>query len=240
VKKPIVILLAFVLLLPLISLAWIGLSEAGLQWCYQQLQTRVPGKLSLNNLQGRLFGNIDFSELDYQNGELQVRSDFIRLDWQAVNLLFGHVDIDALAIKNLFIQLPAKQANSSLTQPGFTVPDIPLPIQIGMQQLDIDGLLIQQGEQQYPLKQVKASVVSRLLQLEIETLNIEAEQYHFNLRGKVELAPLLIGRADCRLAICCAVWAHCRATSMQSMSSRSSNSRVGSVSKEFSRMYLGH
>jgi translocation and assembly module TamB len=190
VKKRIAVILAFVLLLPLASVGWIGLSEAGLQWIYQQLQDRVPGKLVMKELQGRLFSHIEFSDLDYRSGELQVRSDHTRLQWNALDLLFGHVDIESLAFNNLAITLPTEQTGTGQnTPPG--LPYIPLPAHVDLRRLDINGLLLQQGEQQYPIKQVNAELATRLLQLNIKTLGIEAEQYRLKLAGNVELTQKL-------------------------------------------------
>ena len=58
----------FALLLILLGgvIIWLGNSSSALNWSYQQLRGSIPGQLQFESLQGKLFGPVKITQLDYQ------------------------------------------------------------------------------------------------------------------------------------------------------------------------------
>ncbi len=90
------------------GLAWLGLSEAGLQWSYRQLQREIPAEFSVTGLKGRLLGRVQISGLEYRSPQIEYEVDEIELDAQLSSLLFGHIDIRQLSLRKLMLRLPAE------------------------------------------------------------------------------------------------------------------------------------
>ena len=185
-KRLVISFLLTLLLLLGAGLAWLGLSESGLQWSYRQFQPWIPGELSVKALNGRWLGRIRISGLDYHSPQVNINVDEMDLDAQLTNLLFGHIDIQQLTLQDLIIRLPNQAAGED--EP-FKLPAIELPWRISLHQLEIDGLILERGETSFPIETLNADVESWLQQVNIHQLQLETEQYGLDLQGYINLQP---------------------------------------------------
>ena len=165
-------------------MAWLGLSEAGLQWSYRQLQPWIPGELSVTALNGHWLGRVQIRGLEYRSPQVDINVDEIELDAQISNLLFGHIDIQQLSLRQLMLRLPAPAAGED---DPIELPALELPWRISLNQLEIDGLTLQRGETSYVIKTLNADVETWLQQVNINKLQLVAEQYGLDLQGYINL-----------------------------------------------------
>ena len=47
------------------GLFWLGATESGLHWAYQQAGVYIPGETSIGRLEGRLFGRITATDIAF-------------------------------------------------------------------------------------------------------------------------------------------------------------------------------
>lgn len=73
-------------------------SQTGLRSTFWIVEKFIPGKLSVNQLEGRLTGPITVTELNYQNNDIEFTVDKLQIDWKLKHLIQKQ-----LAIKNLII-----------------------------------------------------------------------------------------------------------------------------------------
>jgi len=94
------------LVLPVMSIAWLTLSEDGLLWLYQQLKPYVPGQLSVTRVQGRLIGPVILTGMEYKRSDLHIKSQRVEVNWLPGRLIYSRAEINKLHIQGLEIHLP--------------------------------------------------------------------------------------------------------------------------------------
>lgn len=176
----------FALLLILLGgvIIWLGNSSSALNWSYQQLRGSIPGQLQFESLQGKLFGPVKITQLDYQLDGLQFNSEQLIIDWQPLSLLRGKLNIRQVALHNTRIEqaLTTPEPTAS-DQPPFSLPEIDLPWPIELQQLQMDSLQLIRGSDMVELQQLTLSASSLFGEITIDQLSVQAEQFNARLNG---------------------------------------------------------
>ena len=172
------------LLIPVAVLAWLLLTESGLQWAFQQSKPYLPEKIITAKIQGKLIGPITFSEVQYQQGDVYLQADQINLDWKLSSLLSTSIDIKQLHIKSLKLILPNSDKNTAL--PDETLPQLKLPWHIILSDTKINNLDIEYNGQHKIFKQLSLNASSLLNTIKIKSLSFVTESYKLNLKGKFQ------------------------------------------------------
>ncbi|HEY9053120.1 MAG TPA: translocation/assembly module TamB domain-containing protein [Gammaproteobacteria bacterium] len=181
--KKLLIVIALLLLLPTaLGLFWLGGTENGLHWVYQRALAYVPGHLSIDKLEGRLFGRITATGIDYQLDENRILIAQTSLEWQPTALLIAQISVDHFHVQSLNITLPAAEKTDQPT----TLPDINLPWRLVLENIQIDDLSIHQGESQFELKQIKLSASTVFNQIDIDSLSVVADSYDLSITGTLK------------------------------------------------------
>lgn len=184
-KRLIGSLIITILVLFLAVLGWLLLSQSGLVWSYQYAEPRIPGGLKIESLEGRLLGPIKVKQVKYQPDEFTTLSaQKVILDWNPVSLLLGTLDIQSLRVDGLFIH-QTKAVESEIKKP---LADLSLPLQLRLDDIQVNNLKFQQAQTSIALHSVKLSAATILDQLTLQQFSIKGPQYELNLSGQVKLS----------------------------------------------------
>lgn len=179
-------ILTLLLSLSTLPLAWLTMSEAGLQWIFQQSRPYLSTELRIGEIQGRLLGPIDISDLHYKYDGVAVSARHLEVDWSVSSLLRGYVDISRIHINGLVAELPVDQQDKASTQGTDFSLSVQFPWRIDLRDLQISELTIQQQTQTSRIKRVRASARAQFNQINIDLLAIEADSYSLNTQGYVQ------------------------------------------------------
>ena len=187
-KKNLLALLVLLLLLAGSGLFWLGASESGLRWIYQQSSEFIPGELRIGKLEGRLFGRITAIDLVYQQADTRVALDRATLKWRPFELLTGNLVVSQLHVQSVAITLPATQqaAQQSKAEQVVELPDIRLPVNLALEDIRIDDIHIMRDAQQFVLQQVILNASSRGNKIHIDALDVSAAEFDLHIDGTLK------------------------------------------------------
>lgn len=183
-KKNLLALLVLLLLLAGSGLFWLGASESGLRWIYQQSRESIPGELRIGKLEGRLFGRITVTDLIYQQADTRVALDRATLEWHPFELLTGNLVVSQLHVQSVAITLPAAQ--QSKAEQAVELPDIRVPVNVALEDIRIDDIHIMRGKQQFVLQQVTLDASTRGDKIHIDTLDVSAAEFDLHIDGTLK------------------------------------------------------
>ena len=178
--------LSILLLLPLLLASWLVASESGLHWALEQARPRLPGELEVAALSGRILGPLRVDRIRYRDAGLEVAAARAELRWNPWALLGGRLDVEALEIEALALELPAAGAGTEAAAAPQAPPAIALPLRIRVGRLAIDGADIGRGEQRLRLDRVDLAGDWSQRGIEIERLEIGAGEHAARLAGKLD------------------------------------------------------
>ncbi|MDH5472754.1 MAG: translocation/assembly module TamB domain-containing protein [Gammaproteobacteria bacterium] len=172
------------LVIPAILLTWLVTTESGLRLAYLQAKSYLPGTLNIDHLEGNLIGPVTATKINYQQDGIVISVDKIILDWRPVALLKSTVDINRLQMTTPVIQLPETDTGKQTV----ILPSLDLPWHIQLNEVVINNPVLIQDRQTYRVNQIQLSAKALSSQLDIETLNITADTFNFNLKGGLQLS----------------------------------------------------
>ncbi|MDR9435558.1 MAG: translocation/assembly module TamB domain-containing protein [Thiohalophilus sp.] len=183
-KKNLLALLVLLLLLAGSGLFWLGATESGLRWVYQQSNEFIPGELAIGKLEGRLLGRITTSDLVYQHADTRLVLERATLKWRPFELLTGNLVVSQLHVQSMAITLPAAQQNQA--EQAVELPAIRLPLNVALEDIRIDDIHIMQDEQQFVLQQVTLDASSRGRKIHLNALDVSATEFDLHLDGTLK------------------------------------------------------
>ena len=192
-KRSFLIAIALLLLIPTMFMTWLTVTEAGLNWAYLQAKPYLPVSLSIDKLEGKLFGPITITDLQYEQQGTLIKTRQLIVDWQPTALLLTHININQLHIQSLNIALPGTDSTQqfqkqNLNLPNLNLPSINLPWSIALNNVLINNTNISQNNQTYGFKQIKLNANSLLNKINIEELNIQNDSYNIHILGELRLS----------------------------------------------------
>ncbi|MCW8934295.1 MAG: translocation/assembly module TamB domain-containing protein [Gammaproteobacteria bacterium] len=184
-KRGLLILLILLVPVPLMVFFWLTMTQAGLQWSYHQAKPYLPAELSINNIQGKLFGPITLTDLEYKTHDTVIRSRQIIVDWKPVDLLLTQIDIHYLHIQSLNIVLPDTEQNQPPQNQILSLPEINLPWHITLNNAVIESMSLTQNEQTYDVDIIKLNARSTFNKIDIDEFSVSADTYNIKVMGKL-------------------------------------------------------
>lgn len=138
-------------------------------------------------MQGKLFGPVTITQLNYQLDELQFSSERVTFDWQPLSLLRGKINIRQIALHNTKIeQMSPTTDESEASQSPFSLPEIYLPWPIELQQLQMESVQLIRGTDKLDLQQLTLSASTLFGEITVDQLSIQAEQFNTRLSGTLQ------------------------------------------------------
>ncbi|MBW9269834.1 MAG: translocation/assembly module TamB domain-containing protein [Candidatus Thiodiazotropha sp. (ex. Lucinisca nassula)] len=123
--RTIALLVGGLLLLCLSLILYIGMSQDGARRLFDQAQPYLPGKLSVDTIEGRLAGPLLIKGLCYQQPDgLKFCNEIFRFDWRPWSLLKGRLEITELLLSDSALTLPQDESSDQESVPyqGVTLP----------------------------------------------------------------------------------------------------------------------
>ena len=184
-------LLVFALLLSLllVAVSWLSLTSSGLQWAYRIASAYLPAEVSIQQLEGVLSGPLKIGKIQYQADGNSYQAEQVSLQWKPLALLSGVIAIQSLDIKGVTAMIAP--ATPSQVKPGndaITLPDFKFPIQLRVQQANVETLSVIQDESEYQFRQLQLSASTLFDQLDIRKASLQAEDYRLELSGGIRLS----------------------------------------------------
>jgi len=139
----------FLFIIIIAAVAWLISTESGLQFIGNQAKNFAPGELKIAKLEGRIIDRVSFNDLSYQDGETKAKIESFVFDWDARALLSAKVHLEQLHINNIEINLPKSEAIAEEPESesgSLEIPDIKLPVQIALDDIQINHISIQTAD----------------------------------------------------------------------------------------------
>lgn len=174
----------------LIGLLPVGLltllnNQTSSRWLIQHALPLLPAKVSVADVQGKLFGGLHLAGFSYQTNDLSVTFKQLDLDWTPSQLTSRKLWISGLAIDGLSIELKSSNTNAQPVDLNF---NLALPVDVQLDNLLLTNLEFK-TDQQAPQKiqKLQVSLHSERDQLTITQLAVIAEPLQATLHGQVKL-----------------------------------------------------
>lgn len=156
-------------------LFWLLATESGLQWVFKQ----IPN-LKVKTVQGRFLKEINLESLSFQNKEIKLQIQQVNFSWQPLFLFDKKLFLNSLFVKKADIELPTP---SQTEKEPLEIPELKLPIQIVLQNIQLRDLQIKQGDKTLPSLNeffLEAEINEKL---QIHTLDIKTPLANAKLQG---------------------------------------------------------
>ena len=174
-------------LVPLVLLAvlWSMLqSNWGLRLGLRVASAALPGELSVTDPQGSLLGPVQLRGLHYKNDKVDVAIRQLDLDWQAWNLLWGHLVVTRLSVNGMDIDVAAGKSSAPASSKS-----VVLPLAIDVQQAAFDNLQIKTATAARPvvIDKVRMRGDAQLQTINLQQFELSAYQTQASIVGNVGL-----------------------------------------------------
>ncbi len=166
------ILLFFILFISVA--AFLLTSTPGLYIAVKLINLKLPGKIHLNKLQGRLLDRATFAQLTYEDDTVNIELTNTSLSWELVSLLHPQLTINTFQADSLKIHTKSTPASA------FTLPKLPLKLQINT--LTIATVQIEQSQ----FKKLHLQANFDNTQWTISHLNTNYKKMHFSLQTTIQ------------------------------------------------------
>lgn len=166
----------------LLAAVYLLSAPQGLQWSYRLAAILLPGKLSIEHLEGRLLGPLALSGVHYQNDNVDLRITQLDLQWQPGALVEGKLQIDSLNVTGLhMLSAPSPAATNAL-------PDIRLPLTVHIDQATVRDLNLSERGKSTAFALTEASLTNAEFdkgRLQLQRLAVTAPRYQLTVTGNL-------------------------------------------------------
>ncbi|MBI3188192.1 MAG: translocation/assembly module TamB domain-containing protein [Gammaproteobacteria bacterium] len=188
-KRPLRLIIIFLLLLPVVVITWLITTQSGLNFIYQQTKNYFPASFSVAKFEGKLIGPITLRDVEYRQDDVHIKTRQLQVDWHPGALFISNINISRLHIQSLQIILPETPSQTTPTTASpesQTLPDINLPWHMSLQDVQIDDVTVSQGEQNVQLQQIKFDASTLLNRINIKQLSVRAEKFLVEVNGDIK------------------------------------------------------
>lgn len=159
------------------------MTQSGLGWVYQQARSHLPPELSIEKIEGRLIGPIAIKGLAYRFDKGAVTAEQITVDWAPGALLSTHVNIHRVQVNSLDVQLPPSGTDSEDAAKTISLPDIHLPWLLTLDEVMVEGITLNQGDERFKLRQAKLRSTALLEEVNIKELSLANDNVNMTIAG---------------------------------------------------------
>lgn len=179
-------LLVFVISLILI-LALLLSTERGTGITLNLAERFAPGELTVEHRQGSLLGELTLAKVIYRDQGVAVEVDDILLDWRPRQLLRKKLHINNLQFSALMLNItPSEASEPEEPQRDLQLPEINLPFDVQLDQVNLNNLDIQVGDFSQHIQRIELIAESHGFEQSIEHLLLRTEEAELRANGVVE------------------------------------------------------
>ncbi|HSC68801.1 MAG TPA: hypothetical protein VLC79_13970, partial [Cellvibrio sp.] len=135
---------------------------------------------------GNLRSGLDLEFIDYRNGEQHFRAEAVSFRWRPAALLYKTLAIKTFSANNILIQLPPAPAKKTV-EPFSRWPQLQLPVQIQLEQIQIANIQYVQGATRLAWRQLSGALTWGGTELHYQDLALLHENYQLHLTGNTGL-----------------------------------------------------
>lgn len=176
-RKILLLLFLWVVLL-LVGFSLLVSTQQGLTATIYLARHLIPGQLIIKNAQGKLFGKLEITDLNYTHQNTQLKLHKLELDWHPSDLLKNQLNIEQLNIKKLQLHLTSSDQPITFDWIG-----IHLPIDIILNHLTVTNLAILQTDHA-PFIIDNLSCQGKVVRNIVYLTELNAETKHYKLITK--------------------------------------------------------
>lgn len=143
----------------------------------------IPGHARAQAISGTLLHGWDMKKFTYRNGDLIVSIDEIHLNWQASALLFQKLQINAINIRNMTVNIPEGESQES----AFSLPSIHLPINIDLKKISLENINLYKNNTSYIVDTINFSGALVSDSLTIQDFLVQTPQFTTRSTGSINL-----------------------------------------------------
>lgn len=155
---------------------------------YKIAKPYLPLDLEIESIEGAFAGPLLINGLDYKDNETLVSVGQIALDWTPMCFAHQRFCLDSLRVSDINIVLPLSSETPEPEETAFELPDIHLPLSISLNEIQIERLQLQLGDQVYQLDQASLVLNTDQNKVALETLSIGHHESSISIEGWVDLS----------------------------------------------------
>jgi len=184
-KRRVYIILIILLLIPVSGFIYVSATAQGLKWVLAAAGDALPGRLSIDNISGRLFGPLMLSNVRYSDDEQTVAVDSFSMDWNPWRLLFLQFHLSDLRASGIVVQIGE---SSTPARQGEGLPEIRLPLAIRVDSLLVRDISLYQSGASSPftIKEVMLQGEMDKENVRIDKFNVLSEEFGLSLQGTMK------------------------------------------------------
>ncbi|BBB31076.1 translocation/assembly module TamB domain-containing protein [Neptunomonas japonica] len=137
----------------LTAVIYFAATTHGLQQLVSLGQRWAPGELQVEHVEGTLLGQVSLQSVSYQDKSIDVSFKQLQWAWSPNELLNGLIDVQSILLEQPVITLHASTAEAASVEPPtrsllpLSMPDIALPLQLRIEDLQLKRLVLNQAKQ---------------------------------------------------------------------------------------------
>jgi len=184
---------AVLLLIVVAVLAWLTATSSGRDVALRQIASYLPegSTLQWHRAEGVLLGTLALHDVRYaQPDALDVTAGRLVVNLAWWRLLTGQIRLNTLVLENAALTLPPPSEDSA----GFTLPqwpdvlpEIDLPLTLGVDAIAVDRLSIRQDEASLiEIQRLRGGVLARNGEVQIDRLHVLSNHGRFRVEGRYQ------------------------------------------------------
>ncbi len=186
-KRLLYTLIVIVLLLSLLLL-FMATTQPGLRLTIAVTKWFIPGKLTIEQVDGRAIHGIKLSGLTYQQPQQQIKIDHLQLQGNLLTLLRHHLTLKKLTINHIdYYRRKTSSTTDKLSKTEESQKNSSSPFTVTIQQANIAQLRIINGDHITVISQINSQMKLTQQQLQLQQLQLHQQNYTLTAKGTVAL-----------------------------------------------------
>jgi translocation and assembly module TamB len=174
------------------TLAFLLFSQTGLSLVLRVLSPLTDGAVTIEDSDGSIAGGWWLSGLKIRSEGADISVKEIGMDWQLSTLFKGNVHATAISIKEveIIVREPGNKVQEQASSP-FTLPLIAIPLTIIVDQLTVDGGIVNHVDRPAPLfvlNHLSLRIQASADQLIVEEVSVKSPEFETTLNGKLRFS----------------------------------------------------
>jgi translocation and assembly module TamB len=161
-------------------------SDKGSEWLANKLVDYSDADISWSSFNGNLIEGVKLANVVFAEQELEIRATQVITSWNASGLPQGQFTVGELTVSEL--QINSTQTSSPDVQPT-SWPSLRLPIELSINNLEIDSLVYRANGSETQLSHVGLSGNFDDAQISVAHLGIRQNQNEIGLSGSIQNLP---------------------------------------------------
>lgn len=172
------------LIIFLLFIIFLCTTQAGLNTTIKLAQKLLPGKLSVEQAQGKILGNLTVANFYYKNKDTKITLNYLQFNWKPSALFKNKLDIQKLYVNRLYLQLPEDKNPKPIDWNN-----LHLPINTNIQDLTLYDFKFARGKNTpFTIQSADLQGHSKKDTVYVNRLHILTDNYEVNGKGYLSIS----------------------------------------------------